>query len=298
MTARTGKEVKRPASTKQSARAKSGNTAAKKRLSTLTDRQATSGRAVLIHGDQSAGKTVLAILKAPKPLLVIDVDNGLDSVMGMVGSDKVQIWEPSSGVEYTYEDLDEYRNYIMAGDWDMPYKTIVTDNVTAAQKPFIRYAIDEAMKRNPDTPRDPDIPTRQDWGKIYRMMDEWVRNIRDVKRRGVHAIFTSGTREWMDEDQGILRIMPDIEGRERNQITTHMDAVGYLEIEDDQRVLHLAPTGAVITKIRLPVDRHDEMPDAIEDPDFIKMMKVVEIVSKEAGKKTNKSSTKKATKKK
>ena len=102
----------------------------------------------------------------------------------------------------------------------------------------------------------------------------------------------------MDDDQGILRIMPDIEGRERNQITTHMDAVGYLEIEDDERVLHLGPTGAVITKIRLPVNRHNNVPDSIIDPDFIKMMKVVEIVSKEAEKKASTSSKKKkATKK-
>ncbi len=300
--ARTGKEVKRADKPKPSARAKSGNEAAERNLTTLTDRQATSGRAVLVHGDQSAGKTCLAILKAPKPLLVLDVDNGLDSVIGMVGSDKVQIWQPSDGIEYTYSDLDEYRNYVMSGDWDMPYKTIVTDNVTAAQKPFIRYAIDEAMNRmapEKRAARDPDIPTQQDWGKIYRMMDTWVRNIRDVKRRGVHCIFTSGTREWMDDDQGILRIMPDIEGRERNQITTHMDAVGYLEIEDDERVLHLGPTGAVITKIRLPVNRHNNVPDSIIDPDFIKMMKVVEIVSKEAEKKASTTSTKKkkATKK-
>ena len=218
MTARTGKEVKRPAAKpKQSARAKSGNEAAQRNLTSLTDRQATSGRAVLVHGDQSAGKTCLAILKAPKPLLVLDVDNGLDSVIEMVGSDKVQIWQPSNGFEYTYSDLDEYRNYIMSGDWEMPYKTIVTDNVTAAQKPFIRYAIDQALGRmSPEkaAARDPDIPTQQDWGKIYRMMDTWIRNIRDVKRRGVHCIFTSGTREWMDDDQGVLRIMPDIEGRE------------------------------------------------------------------------------------
>lgn len=298
MTTRTGRQVNRKSSTpKQSARAKSGNAAANKHLSTLTERQATSGRAVLIHGDQSAGKTCLAILKAPKPLLVLDVDNGLDSVIGMVGSDKVQIWEPSSGVDYTYEDLDEYRNYIMVGDWSMPYKTIVTDNVTSAQKPFIRFAIDEAIRRmGPEKAanRDPDIPTQQDWGKIYRMMDEWIRNIRDVKRRGVHCIFTSGTREWMDDDQGVLRIMPDIEGRERNQITTHMDAVGYLEIEEDERVLHLGPTGAVITKIRLPVNRHNNVPDSITNPDFVKMMKIVEIVAKEVEeRKPRKSSTKK-----
>ncbi len=303
--ARTGKEVKRPAAKpKQSARAKSGNEAAKRNLTTLTDRQATSGRAVLIHGDQSAGKTVLAILMAPKPLLVVDVDNGLDSVLGMVDSDLVQIWQPSDGIEYTYNDLDEYRNYIMSGDWEMPYKTIVTDNVTAAQKPFIRYAIDQALGRmSPEkaAARDPDIPTQQDWGKIYRMMDTWIRNIRDVKRRGVHCIFTSGTREWMDDDQGVLRIMPDIEGRERNQITTHMDAVGYLEIEDDERVLHLGPTGAVITKIRLPVNRHNNVPDSITNPDFIKMMKIVEIISKEEEEKrtgTTSTKKKKATRKK
>jgi hypothetical protein len=132
------------------------------------------------------------------------------------------------------------------------------------------------------------------------MMDEWIRNIRDVKRRGVHIIFTSGTREWLDTDAGIQRIMPDIEGRERNQITTHMDAVGWLEIEDDERYLHLAPTGAVIVKLRLPVSRHGNIPESIKNPDFISMMKIVEIVGEEASSKkaTGSKATKKPIKKK
>ena len=167
-------------------------------------------------------------------------------------------------------------------------EVIVVDNVTAAQKPIIRGAMDEVLGRlDPDrrAGRDADVPSQSDWGKIYRMMDEWVRNIRDVKRRGVHVVFTAGTREWLDTDSEIQRLMPDIEGRERNQITTHMDAVGWLEIDDGVRFLHLAPTGAVIVKLRLPVSRHGEVPDSIEDPDFVKMMKIVQIVG---GEKTTK----------
>jgi hypothetical protein len=156
--------------------------------------------------------------------------------------------------------------------------------------------MDEVLGRlDPDrrAQRDADVPSQSDWGKIYRMMDEWIRNIRDAKRRGVHVVFTSGTKEWLDTDAGIQRIMPDIEGRERNQITTHMDAVGWLEIDDGERFLHLAPTGAVITKLRLPVNRHMEAPESIQDPDFVKMMEVVQIVggAKSKAKKTTASKT-------
>lgn len=240
-------------------------------------------------------------------MLVLDCDNGLDSVIGIDLDDQVDIWEPSNGIDYTWADLDNFRNYVKAGDWRQDYKTVVVDNVTAGQKPIIRGSMDEVIARITDADkkalRDPDVPSQQDWGKIYRVMDQWIRDIRDVKRRGVHVIFTSGTREWLDTDAGIQRIMPDIEGRERNQITTHMDAVGWLEIDDGVRYLHLAPTGAVITKIRLPVARHAEIPESIEDPDFIKMMKVVQIVGEEdrkkkatAGKAPVKKSIKKASK--
>lgn len=303
MTARTGRDVKRPSTTKQSNRAKSGNKAAVSQLSTLADRKATRGRAVLIHGEQSAGKTVLAIAEAPKPLLVLDCDNGLDSVIGVDLDDQVIIWEPSNGIEYTWQDLDYFRNYVRSGDWQHDYQTVVVDNLTAAQKPIIRGAMDEVIARlDPEKAerRDPDVPSQSDWGKIYRMMDEWVRNIRDVKRRGVHVVFTSGTREWLDTDAGIDRIMPDIEGRERNQITTHMDAVGWLEIDDGVRYLHLAPTGAVITKLRLPVNRHYEVPESIENPDFTKMMDIVQIIGEEEpsrAKKKPKTSTAKKLKK-
>lgn len=300
MTARTSREVKRPTQPKPSNRKKSGEVAAKGSISTLADRAVTRGRAVLVHGEQSAGKTVLAIQKAPKPILVLDCDNGLDSVVGIDLDDQVDIWEPLNGIEYTWEDLDNFRNYVKAGEWQKDYKVIVVDNVTAAQKPIIRGAMNEVLGRlDPEkrATRDEDVPSQSDWGKIYRMMDEWVRNIRDVKRRGVHVVFTAGTREWMDTDAEIQRLMPDIEGRERNQITTHMDAVGWLEIDDGERLLHLAPTGAVIVKLRLPVSRHGEIPESIKDPDFVKMMEIVQIVG---GGKTIKSRTpnKKPTRKK
>lgn len=290
--------MQRPPQPRQSTAAQSGNAAANGQLSTLRDRAATRGRAVLIHGEQSAGKTVLAIQHAPKPLLVLDCDNGLDSVIGVDLDDQIDIWEPSNGVEYNWDDLDAFRNYVRAGNWRKNYQTIVVDNVTAAQKPIIRGSMDQVIARlDPDkrVNRDPDVPSQQDWGKIYRVMDEWIRNIRDVKRRGVHVIFTSGTREWLDTDAGIQRIMPDIEGRERNQITTHMDAVGWLEIDDGTRFLHLAPTGAVIVKLRLPVSRHGKIPESIENPDFIKMMKVVQIV--QGGDVKSKSKSTKTTKK-
>lgn len=286
MTSRTSRQPQRPEKPQASNRNKSGNAAAKVSLSTLADRTATRGRAVLVHGEQSAGKTVLAIKEAPKPVLVLDCDNGLDSVLGIDLDDQVVIWEPANGMEYTWQDLDNFRNYVRSGDWEHDYQVIVVDNLTAAQKPIIRAAMDEVIGRITDpekaAQRDHDVPSQSDWGKIYRMMDEWIRNIRDAKRRGVHVVFTAGTKEWLDTDSEVQRLMPDIEGRERNQVTTHMDAVGWLEIDDGERFLHLAPQGAVITKLRLPASRHGNVPDSIKDPDFVKMMKVVQIVGEEA----------------
>ena len=279
MTAKASRKVRRPTKPPASERKAKGDDAAKRHLSTLAEHEVSSGRAVLIHGETNAGKTVLAIHKAPRPLIVIDCDTGLDSVFGTRLDDKVHIWGPSEGEpEMTWEVMEDFRDYLVAGDWLLQYKVIVVDNATAGQKPVIRWAIDTAIARASEDKRhliDPDIPSQQSWGKIYRAYDQWIRGIRNLKRRGVHVIFTAGTREWMDENAGFTKLMPDLEGKVRNQIATHMDAVGFLESDEDGRRLSLAPAGATITKVRLPVARHKNVPDTIESPTFPKMMSAV-----------------------
>lgn len=299
MTAKTSRKVSRPTKPRQSARAKSSNAAKASRLTTLADHQVTAGRCVLIHGDTGSGKTVLSIHKAPRPLLVLDCDTGLDSIYGTTGSDEIDIWGPAEGeTELTWEDMDEFRNYLLAGDWDRDYEVILVDNVTAGQKPVISSCVDESITRLDEDKRkqrDPDVPTQQDWGKIYRRMDRWIRDVKSVKRRGVHVVFTAGTREWMDEAAGYTKMMPNLEGQERNQISTHMDAVGWLESDEDGRRLHLAPSGAYITKVRLPVAQHGKIPKAIEEPDFNSMMEAVIGIVKEEAKKPARKTTKKRT---
>lgn len=291
MTARTSRKVNRPANPPKSNRAKAGNAAAVDHLKTLDSVSATKGRAILLHGLPDSGKTVCAILKAPRPLLVIDCDQGLDSVRGAIGSDTVDVWSPAN----TYEDLDKFRQYVKAGDWRKPYKVIVVDNLTAAQKPFIRHVIDESLERlEPEQRdlRDPDVPSQQNWGSVYRKFDQWIRDIRDVKERGVHVIFTAGTREWNDESAGFSRLMPDIEGRVRESLPTHMDAVAWLEADEDGRRMVLGPSGSFLTRVRLPVAQHNKIPDEIQDPDFNKMMAVVEIIDgKEAVSTTKRKTT-------
>jgi hypothetical protein len=303
MAARTQRAVQRPANPPQSNRTKRGNAGAVQ-LQTLAERQLTTGRSVLIHGPTGVGKTVLAIHKAPRPTLVLDCDNGLDSVFGTDLDDQVFIWPPSNGSEYTWDDMSAFRDYVKAGDWQHQYKAIIVDNVTAGQKPVIREAIHELTSRarskanvddDDETSIDPDVPSRQGWGKIYRMFDQWIRDVRDAKRRGAHVIFTSGTSEWMDELEGYSRLMPDVEGKERNQIATHVDAVGWLEHDEDVRRLILAPSGAFVTKVRLPVAKHGSMPDEIIDPDFGKMIEAVEIVTQKKEEGTKKAATKKPT---
>jgi hypothetical protein len=221
-------------------------------------------------------------------------------VIGTDDMENIILWEPRNRVDYDWEDLDEFRNYVKAGEWRHDYQSIVVDNATAAQKPVIRSVIDEMIERaaqkaatqNQDGQEDdetfgidPDNPSRQGWGKIYRRLDKWITDIRDAKRRGPHVIFTAGTSEWMDTAEGYTRMMPDIEGKERNQISTHFDAVMWLESDDEGRRLYVAPSGAFITKVRLPIQRHDKVPDVIENPDFNSMIAAATLLDSEGGKK-------------
>ena len=302
MTARTQREIKRPKNPRKSARAQAGNAAARRSIVDLSEYSKTSGRAILLHGHTDAGKTVCAIHKAPRPLLVLDCDTGLESIFGTTRPSDVHVWAPrEEGTDLDWEQMDEFRDYVKSGDWILPYKTIVVDNVTAGQKPVIVHSLQEAISKLPEEKRanrDPDIPSQQDWGKIYRIYDRWIRDIRNAKRRGVNVVFTCGTREWLDEVEGYAKLMPNLEGAIRNQIATHMDVVGYMESDEDGRRLILGPSGATITKVRLPVQRHNQRPDMIESPDFPKMIKAVEVINADdTARPKKKTTTKRRTKK-
>lgn len=304
---RSSRSVKRPTNPKQSNRSRSANQAAEESLQSFEDYVATTGRAVLVHGPSGSGKTVLAINEAPRPTLVLDCDNGLDSVIGTKRMKDIILWKPRDGrTEYDWEDLDRFRNYVKAGDWQHDYECIVVDNVTAAQKPVVRSVIDDMLDRareksgndDEETSIDPDNPSRQGWGKIYRRLDKWITDIRDAKRRGAHVIFTAGTSEWLDSTEGYSRLMPDIEGKERNQIASHFDAVMWLESDEEGRRLYVAPQGAFITKVRLPIDRHGDVPDTIEDPNFDAMISAAKLMEEVKQPQKKAATTKRTTKRK
>lgn len=288
--AAASRKVTRPKKPVKSSRLKTSSKAASKYSKRLSDLEESTGKAILIHGPSGAGKTTLAIHKAPRPILILNADYGLDSVIGTSRSEEIEVWEMESGGDINWEIIDEFRNYVVSGDWQMPFKTIVPDNLTVIQKPVIAYAISEELRRLDEekrATRDPDIPSQSAWGKTYRVFDKWVRDVKSAKRLGVNVVFTAGTSEWMDDEAGYSRMMPDIEGRLRNQIAMHMDAVGWLENDDEGRRLHLAPSGAFITKVRLPIASHGKEPDEILNPDFNKMIRAIKGESKKGSKPTS-----------
>ncbi len=299
MTARASREVKRPKKPQPSARKASGNKAAGRRLSTMDNYDASSGSALLLHSHTGAGKTVLSIMGAPRPLLVIDLDFGLLSVEGAKRSDLIHRWAPAPGEAWTWEDMDEFRNYVLAGDWEMPYKVIVVDNLTVGQKPVIRSVQNERIERKASGSSSDDDGggvsldqvTRPDWGNVYRRYDRWITDIISAKFRGVDVIFTAGTREWFDANAGYDKLMPNLEGAERNQVASHMDAVLFLESDEDGRRLHLAPSGAFITKVRVPIAQHDQIPDVVENPTYKTMMAAVRRMEGDEAVKTRKKPT-------
>lgn len=82
---------------------------------------------MMIYGDNTTGKTVCATT-APKPILMLDIDNRPQTYAGMDGID-YEIFSDSGNTAKAYRDLSNILRSL-SREKDLKYKTIVVDSTT------------------------------------------------------------------------------------------------------------------------------------------------------------------------
>jgi AAA domain len=237
---------------------------------------------MLIYGYPDSGKTRLAAT-APK-CLIIDVDEkGTDSVRRDIDPYvyRIEFWNEVNDLYW----------YAQSGNHD--FQSFAIDGLTGLQTLCMNFVLGDEAAR--DASRDPDMPSRQVYGKVSQLMRTQITNWRNLP---YNTIFTAlpRTRDTGDgEEEEILITGPSLSPAIAAHATAAVGTIGYLtkrevilkskKVENGEekitkrkevrRRLILGPQAKYITK-----DRNGQFGEYLDAPNLAEMLTVIQ--SKEA----------------
>lgn len=149
---------------------------------------------VLVYGRPGAKKTRFCA-SAPK-VLIIDVDEeGTDSVRRDMDPDVIRI--------YTWGEINDIYWYLQEGDHS--YESVAIDGVTGLQTLCMNFVLGEDAAR--DASRDPDMASRQAWGKIGKLMKTQITNYVHLPMNTVlTATERSREAEEGSDDEDVIKV--------------------------------------------------------------------------------------------
>jgi hypothetical protein len=237
---------------------------------------------MLIYGHPDSGKTRVAA-SAPK-VLIIDVDEkGTDSVRRDIDPYvyRIEFWNEVNDLYW----------YAQSGNHD--FESFAIDGLTGLQTLCMNFVLGDEAAR--DASRDPDMPSRQVYGKVSQLMRTQITNWRNLP---YNTIFTAlaRTRDTGDGDEEeILITGPSLSPAIAAHATAAVGTIGYLtkreviikskkvvdgeekvtKRKETRRRLITGPQAKFITK-----DRNGLFGEYIDAPNLAEMLAV--ITTKEA----------------
>jgi len=227
---------------------------------------------MLVYGDSGVGKTRFAS-SAPK-ILMIDVnDKGQDSVRRDLNPDFIQI-------EYWREVNDIYW-FLQEGDHS--YESVGIDTVSNLQNICMDFVLGDEAAR--DASRDPDMPSRQAWGKVGKLMRTQIINFRNLP---LNTIFVAQLRAKQtgddEDDESEIIYGPEVSPSIEKTLKAAVGTIGYLtkrEVvirnkktktarKEIRRRLLLGDSERYISK-----DRNGVFPEHIDAPDLAEMLTLI-----------------------
>lgn len=178
----------------------------------------------LIYGPAGAGKTVFA--GTAKKAIYASAEGGLLSI-----ADK----KPEFVEIKSLKDL--LGLYSFLSNEDHEYETVVIDSITEINE-IIKSEIEKRTGR---------ALQLQDWGEVASKVSNVLRAFRDLP---MNVLFIA-QENYINDEQKIKKIVPELNGKSATSIARYMDVVGYIHVEaDGTRWIETTTNRNLLTKDR------------------------------------------------
>lgn len=171
----------------------------------------------LFYAKNGMGKTRLGA-SGPKTLLVDCNEKGSLSVRKYpdVKRFPVDVWT----------DIDMAFWYLNKGKHD--YETVAIDTVTSLAQLCMRFVLGDEASRDPT--KDPDMPSKREWGKVGELMRTVILNFRNLP---MNVVFLAQERRgFTDDDEEAPEIFPEVSPSIRQTLTASVDIIGRLYVKE------------------------------------------------------------------
>lgn len=224
----------------------------------------------LIYGRSGSGKTRL-VASAPNVLLVDINEKGTASVR--------RDYNPNVYEVDLWTDLTDLYWYLASGNHT--YKTVGLDGVTSMQNLCMKFVLGDEASR--DASRDPDMPSRQVWGKVGELMKTQITNYRNLP---MNVVFTALQRvrfsEGEEEDDATM-ITPACSPSIAGHLEAAVDIIGYLTTRrvklksknEEKKTEYVTRRRLVLgsSERHLTKERYGVLGDYVDSPNLTTMFK-------------------------
>ena len=172
---------------------------------------------ILVYGKPKRGKTTFGAT-GPKPIIIDCNEKGTLSVRNF---DDVKVFRVD-----TWTDIDLAYWYLHSGKHDR--ETVVIDTVTSLAQLCMKFVLGDEASRDPT--KDPDMPSKREWGKVGELMKTVILNFRNLP---MNVVFLAQERRgFSDDEDDAPEVFPEISPSVRSALTPAVDIIGRLFVKE------------------------------------------------------------------
>jgi hypothetical protein len=174
----------------------------------------------LVYARPKVGKTRL-VSTLPDVLVLDIVEKGTKSVKRDLDPHVYRVRRVA--------ELDDLYWYLQSGDHE--FKSWALDGVTGLQSLVLRFVMGDEAER--DASKDPQMPSRQIWGKVNEICREYITNFANLP---MHGCFTALERSRdiaeEDDDESQIVVGPAVTPGIANHLEGSVDTIGRLTAKE------------------------------------------------------------------